>query len=157
MTLALYVGAFLATVAVVALGSTWLFRRISKGAPWPAGAEEAIRLVWCTAFEQDWSKRPRVFFIRGKDLNGTNGKSWIDLFGRQVAGQTMTDPWACNIAYPEGTRWADTALAHELGHAYDHLVGRPEDPEHKGSTFAAGGRVERADSLLESWESKGAA
>lgn len=148
----LTIAGFFAVVLLLAFGSTWLLRLIDKATPWPPGAAEAIRLVWCTSFGQPWSTRPRVFFIRGKNLDCQDGRGWMDAWGRCVAGQTMPAARAVNVAHWEGARWSQLALHHELGHFLDKVQGRPEDPFHEGLTFQPGGPVSVAGDLLASWE-----
>jgi len=131
----------------------FLAPRLMRGrATWPPGAEAAIRKVWCTCYGQTWESRPRVIFIRGKALDCADGKAFRDAWGRCVAGQTMISATAINVAWYEGARWSQTALAHELGHCLDEQ----DDPFHEGATFAAGGPVARANAALALWESQGA-
>lgn len=140
MTL-VYLSMFAASVVLIVLVTSWVARKFAP-LPWPAGAQAAIWFIWCDLYKQRWQDRPRVFFIRGKDLNCNGGKGWMSI-GKCVAGQAM--PWmrAINVAYPEGAKFHETALAHELWHSI------PGNEEH---TVAFQIQVANAVAALKGWE-----
>ena len=145
--------AFLALVAVLGFGSGWLIRKLDKPTPWPDGAEEALRALWCDFLGLPWATRPRVFWFRGKQLNCSEGTGFRDVTGKCVAGNTRYMERVVNLAYVEGSRLSDGAMAHEVcGHYWLGLRGSPTYRGHSDPVFQAGGQVDQGREFLRQWE-----
>ncbi len=76
----------------------------------------AIADVWTDTYDMKYSDLPKFTWVTGKQLNCFTGRGWKsgDIC---VAGMSWIERNECAIAWPEGSKFSDTAFAHELLHA----------------------------------------
>ncbi len=140
----------------------------------PPGAAEAIDLVWHGTYGRT-EHPPYVEWVTGDDLNCASGIGFLgpQRGERTTCGEPQGDLVLCTlaqgegnlcvvglsygrhdlVAWTEGSRLSDGALAHELWHSVQHLRG-VYDPDHRDPEFGPGRLVDRASQELRLWEDR---
>jgi len=113
----------------------------------------ATTIVWNEQYGMT-VEPPPIEWVTGSSLNcGANDGGWESYdFGEDlcVAGESTWQPFNALVAWPAGSVFSTTALAHELCHLRDGIVtnGQDLDPNHIGACFVEGGLVQKANEAL---------
>lgn len=135
----LYFGAFLAAVAVIVLGSHFVWKRQVAALPTPPYWMEAFHVIWVEWYAMPWNSRPRVIWVPGRGFRNSAGEF--------VAGESDGNSVTCAAA-DEGTPVSSLALAHELWHVALRLRGMDPDGGHTGAAWRPSGIVDRTNAAL---------
>lgn len=104
--------------------------------------DEIASLVWDVFYEMDGTPLPKIWWHLDPDDRCWRG-FWF--LGRCVAGFSAGE--VIGVAWWEGARYSQTALAHELGHSMLVLSGRDGCSDHECPPFNDG-TVERINAAL---------
>jgi len=113
----------------------------------------AVTLVWSEQYGMTVPPPP-IEWVTGGGLNcGMNDAGWMSFDFTPplcVAGESTWDPFNAEVAWPAGSVFSTTALAHELCHLRDGVLtnGQDLDSNHTGECFVEGGLVQQANEAL---------
>lgn len=122
--------------------------------------DEAVNLVW--DFFGGHRKPPAVSWKSGAALDcGRFAKGFyrartalevaVNAPRQCVLGVFWQNEYVAQVARPADFTFGNSALAHELRHAYVYDMTGDGDPNHDDPGFRDGGAVDQADALLNTW------
>lgn len=116
--------------------------------------DKAVNIVWRDVYKVHDYSPPVIEFVRGDALvcGANNTRFFTELDGKNVcvSGALTWQTYTAQVAFWKGARLSDTALAHELCHAYSRVILKVSDPNHQGPCFTSDGLVKQANNVL--WE-----
>lgn len=95
------------------------------------GQEDAVRIVWNEVYGMD-GEPPKIIWVETPDLTCNDCQSFINPLSKE-RGHCVNGlfwPFATMIAWPAKARFSNTALSHELLHAYFYVTTRQVDQNH---------------------------
>lgn len=117
--------------------------------------EIVTTIVWNQAFKMTvqaptiiWIDQPKLDCESGTGFTSSYEVDEMDTVGC-LAGLTDMDSWTSEVAWPSSTTFHETALCHELCHAYSYIATGDSDPDHLGPCFVpVTGYVDKVNALL---------
>lgn len=113
------------------------------------------RIIWNQAYGMT-ERPPFIQWVEQNDLNCYQGRGFesdyelnhADVWGC-VAGVSHTDLWYTKIAWPTGSKFSSTAMAHEFAHFYEYITTGDGDADHLSDCFVPiTGCVDKVNAVL---------
>ena len=113
------------------------------------------KIIWVQAYRMT-VRPPFIEWIEQNDLTCANAQGFENEYLANnkiaygcVAGLSYVDLWTTKIAWPAGSRFSDTAMAHEFAHFYEYMTTGDSDADHLSDCFVPiTGCVDKVNAVL---------